>query len=723
MRKLWSILALLTMAATLTACGGDSGAFTTPNSSAASSATVAKLSVTPSTATLPPDGTTATITVTATSGSNVAVSGAPVTFATSTGTLAVTSATTSATGQATATLAAPGVAAGTVITITATSGSISGKATVTVANTKQTLTLTTSVPQIPSAAGSAPATIKALLVDGSNNVVSGATVSFQATSGALTVTQATTDATGTAIATLSAGTSSQNRTITVTASSGSATATIQVAVVGTTLALGGPTSLVQGAVGTYTVTLTDSGGSGIAGQAIALTSASGNALAPASVTTGSLGTATSSLTATNAGTDTITASAYGGAISATQLVSISNQNFTLTAPAAGRTIAVSQTAAGGIPVTVAWTDSGVQQSGTVNFSTSRGTVSPASVTVTAGTAPTVTLFSASAGPATVAATAIQTGVTVATAQVQVNFVAPVATAAAVSLQANPSVVPTQGQSTIVATVVDGTTPIPNPVEGATVNFTLTDATGGTLSSGSAVTNAQGQATITYTASSGSSQPNGVTIQASLASNPAIAVVPVTLTVGGQTAFLSLGTGNTVVEYSTTQYELPYSVQAVDSSGNGLTGVTVTFSVKSITYFMGALTYLNSSWGPYPPFAYTAQSCPATTVYENNGKILVPQPTPPVPAGDVATALPGSVAATDVSSAVTAAGGTASFNLIYPKDHALWVGVALTATATVSGTQNSTTANFILPGAAPDYANQSQEPPGEISPYGTAAVCY
>src|SRR5580658_10341579 len=126
MRKLCSILALLIVTATLAACGGSDNAFQTPggNGSGPAAASVAKLAVISSAATLPPDGTTATITVTATDSNNVAVSGASVTFATSTGTLAVTSPTTSATGQATATLAAPGVAAGTVITVTASTGSI-----------------------------------------------------------------------------------------------------------------------------------------------------------------------------------------------------------------------------------------------------------------------------------------------------------------------------------------------------------------------------------------------------------------------------------------------------------------------------------------------------------------------------------------------------------------------------------------------------------------------
>jgi Bacterial Ig-like domain (group 1) len=719
MRKLLSSLALLMFAATLAGCGGSDNAFVTPGSSGATTLSVAKLVVTSSAATLPPDGSTVTITVTATDQNNVAVDGAAVTFATSAGTLAVTSGTTSAAGQATATLAAQGIAAGTVITITANSGSVSGKTTVTVASTQQTLTLSTSVPQIPSAAGAAPATIKALLVDANNNVISGATVDFQATSGALIVTQGTTDATGTAIATLSAGTSAQNRVITVTATSGSSTATIQISVTGTSLTLSGPTSLVTGESGTYTATLTDSGGNAIVGQAITLTSANGNTLAPATVMTGQQGTASFSLTASNAGADTITASAYGGGMATKEQVSVSNQAFTITAPAANTTIDVGQ--ANAVPVTVSWSASGAGQSGTVNLTTSRGTISPASITETAGVQGTaVTLYSTTAGPAIISATAVQSGTTVATAQTTVNFIAPVSTAFAISVQANPSTVAPQGQSTITATVVDHTLPTPNPVANATVNFTLADATGGTLSQASAVTNSAGQATVTYTASTDSSSANGVSITAEVQGTTISSST--TLTVGGQTVFLSLGTGNTLIQYSATQNELPYTVQAADSSGHGLSGVTVTFSVQSITYSMGAmLTYVSPTWYQ-PGTMYTAQDCPATQVYEYNGVIVSPAPNP-VPTGYVLTSIPGSVATTDVSSAVTSTGGSAMVNLIYPKDHSFWVGVALTATATVSGTQNSTTATFLLPGLATDYTTQTIEPPGQYSPYGTAATCY
>jgi len=81
-----------------------------------------------------------------------------------------------------------------------------------------------------------------------------------------------------------------------------------------------------------------------------------------------------------------------------------------------------------------------------------------------------------------------------------------------------------------------------------------------------------------------------------------------------------------------------------------------------------------------------------------------------------------LAATDVSSVTTANGGSASFNVIYPEDHALWVGVRLTATATVSGTQSSTFTDFWLPILAADIATATVTPPGQFSPYGLASTC-
>jgi hypothetical protein len=745
-------------AITVTATAGSvSGKTALSVATAGGTSNVASLTVSSTAATLPSDGSgSATITVLAKDANNNALSGVAVTLGASAGTLSGAGATTAANGTITASLSAASVTAGTTITVTATSmtssGPVTGKTTISVVATQQTITLLTSSPQMPSN-NSKPATITAIVQGANNQLLPGVALTFEASSGAIAPVQTaagaaaatqvpagTTDANGEAQATLSTPGNETNRTITVTVMAGSTIQTVQVAVVGTTLAVSGQASLVQGATGSYSVSLTDSAGNGIGNQTVVLTSALGNTLTPASVTTGTTtGAASFVLAATNSGADTITASWQN--VTATQSVSISNENFSITAPAANATITVSpSTAPVPVPVTVAWTASGAGQNGTVVLSTTRGTLSATSVPVSNGALSSpVTIYSPTAGPAIISATALNGNTTVATAQTTVEFVA--TTPSKVSVQTTPSTVAVQGQSTITATVTDASG---NPVQGVTVDFTLTDTTGGSLSSPNATTTPQGQATVTYTASTTSSKPNGVSIQV-LVENTSVSSAT-TLTVGGQTVFLSLGTGNTITPLNSTQYEVPYTVQAVDAAGNGVSNVAVTFSVQSVSYQTGEwvcpivapATTCSPPWVqdvfapalniPPPPVSNDPKyvpgigGCSPTSVYELNGQIQTTIPSP-IPSNYVLTSIPGNVAATDVGSATTTTGGTAPVNIIYPKDHAMWVAVALTATATVQGTQNSTTATFFLPILATDIGSAAITPPGVVSPYGKSLTCY
>jgi hypothetical protein len=710
MRRL-RIIAWVSAALMLAACGG-SDTITESTSSTTGvtpGAAVATITVSTSTTSIAADGSTsATISATAQDAKNNAVSGATVTFTSSAGALTVTQATTNASGVATATLTAGTAAAGTVITVTATSGGISGKTTVTVANTQQTISVITSVPQIPSDS-SKSATITALVRNAQNQFVSGVAVSFSATSGGLTVTQATTNANGAATATLSAAGDPANRTITVTATAGSSTATVPVAVIGTNLTLTGPANLVQGSHGTYTVALTDAGGNGIPNATVTLASAKGNTLSAATVTTDSNGQKTFTMTAVNGGTDTLTATALG--LQATQSVVVSSQSFAFTAPANNTQVNIGSTET----LTVTWTSGGVPETGqTVSFSATRGTLSASSITVGSGGTASVTITSTTAGPAVISATG--TGVS---AQVTVDFIA--TTPSAVAVQAAPATIATQGSSTITATVRDANN---NLVQGQVVDFTITqDATGGSLSVASATTNAQGQASTVYTATTTTSASNGVIISATVQGTAVTATT--SLTVGGQTVFLSLGTGNTISAYSATQYSQPWSVQAVDNAGNGVNNVPITFTVTSLGYGKGfrawngtfwATAYSTSGSDAYAYILNGDDGCRTEDLagngilepgedYNNNGKLD-----------------PGLVASTDVASATTANGGSAAVNLIYPKDHAFWVAVRLTATASVSGTQSSTSAVFWLLGLAADFDTQTIDPPGLNSPYGIANTC-
>lgn len=586
-------------------------------------------------------------------------------------------------------------------------------------------TLLTNSPQMPSD-GSKPATISALVRDANNNVVANVPVTFQASSGALTVTQGTTQANGTATATLATAGDPTDRDIKVTGTAGASTATVDVSVIGTKLSLSGPSNMVQGDTQPYTVSLVDSAGNGISGQSVDVTSAKDNTLNPSTFTTSTSGQGTFTVQAINSGTDTLTAAAAG--LKAAQTVAVSNDSFTFTSPAANATVKIGTTET----ITIVWKSSGAPKVGqTVNFTATRGTLSAATATTAADGSASVTISSTRAGPSVISASA--SGVS---AEVIVDFIS--TTPNSIALQAAPTTVPTQGQATVTATVRDAP-PANNLVEGQTVNFALNDSTGGTLSAASAVTNAQGQASVTYTASSTTSATNGVVVTGTVQGTSITGST--SLTVAGQTVFLSLGTGNIIHAPNDTQYELPYGVQAVDSSGNGVDGVTVTFSVASLGYGKGVLVWNGTIWTPEGTGLFSTEPN-FTTDHANgiasliagldacntedpnndgiedddyNNDFGAKQPGQPI-------IFPGQVVSTDVGSAVTANGGSAAVNLIYPKDHADWVAVRLTATATVQGSQSSTSVDFWLPGAAGDYNQSGTSPPGPVSPYGQANTC-
>jgi hypothetical protein len=715
MRKLVSTLLVLGLAIGLTGCGGSSDqAFVGSGTGTTTGAgTAAAVAVTSTSATIAATGATSSSTISAvvTDSNNNPVSGVTVTFTASAGTITPTTATTNASGTATASLSAGGAANGTAIKVTATVGTLSGSTTVTVSGTsgaQTSLTIQTNLPQIPSDSSKA-ATITVLVRNSSNNFVSGVPVSFTASSGGLVVTQGTTDSSGAAIATLSAAGDPTNRNITVTATVGSSKTTIIVPVVGTTLTLTGPSSLVIGSSGTYNVTLADASKNPITATTVAVASA-GNTLTPTTITTDATGSGTFQVTAAKAGNDTVTASALGQ--SASQALVVSNQSFTFSAPAANNLTPLNQN----LTVIVHWASSGAPVVGqTVSFASTRGTLSAASAVTDGSGNASVTVSSTTAGPAIIAASA--TGVT---AQVAMTFEATVPSA--IAIQASPDTIATQEQSTITAIVRDAAG---NLVNNQSVNFKLTDVTGGSLSFATVVTDTEGVAQTVYTASTTPSTSNGVTVAATVQGSTITSST--TLTVGGQTVFISLGTGNTISQNSNdTQFQMPWVVQTVDSSGNPVNNVAITFTIHSSSrpnyaYAKGTYEVCGSFWVQYngtpgcgtanPPVTCLNEDINLTGVYEvsedinNNGKL---------DPGDVAVATPGSV--------ITANDGSATFLVEYPEDHALWVQSTLTATATVQGTQSSTEATFVLPMLAADISDTNQEPPGFVSPYGVAATC-
>ncbi|MEO6185335.1 MAG: Ig-like domain-containing protein, partial [Steroidobacteraceae bacterium] len=385
-------------------------------------------------------------------------------------------------------------------------------------------------------------------------------MTFSANSGGLLVTQGTTDTNGLAKATLSSAGDPTSRPITVTAMAGNVTATVTVNVAGSTLSVQGPNALTLSQQGTYRVTLLDSGNHAIAGRAITVASARSNTLSASTVTTDSTGSASFNLTAANGGNDTLTVTGLG--LTSTQAVAVNSDSFWITAPAAGTEVALGAPQA----VTVTWLVGGAPVAGqTVNFSTTRGTVTAATAVTNGSGVATTSVTSTNAAGAVVTA---NSGVS--TATLALEFVAQ--TPATIDIQPSAFSIGPNQTSTLTAVLRDAAGKL---VKKKTVVFTLNDVMGGTLSVGAANTDSQGRAQTVYTASNTTSANNGVKITAAVQGFPGVTPREVALAVGRREVFISVGTGNQVAEPNPAQYPIDYIVQLTDANGNGVPNVPVT----------------------------------------------------------------------------------------------------------------------------------------------------
>ncbi len=586
------------------------------------------------------------------------------------------------------------------------------------------VTVLAASPQLPSdQTGLTTVQVTAQVKDAGNAVIEDVPVSFNATSGSITVTQPLTDGAGQAIAQLSNGTNPSNRSITVTATANGIAGSVVISVTGSTLTVAGPTALAAGQSGSFTASVKDSKGVGVPGTTVAITSANGNSIAASGLATDSTGNVNFTVTATQPGNDTVTVSALG--LTSTAPISISGDSFVFTAPAAGTEINL---APANQALTVNWSKNGVPQSGqTITFSTTRGTLSAASaVTNGAGNA-TVNVSAGTAGPAVVTATNPETTTT----SLAIEFVA--TTPNTLELQATPLTVATAGQTELIAIVRDAAN---NLVKNQVVEFVIdSDITGGSLSVGSAVTDSQGRARAVYTGGSVQSAANGVVLLARVQSNPAVQDT-VAITVARQELFITLGTGNTLFEIGTATYAKEWAILVTDVEGNAVANKQVQAAIRSRRYFEGFLVFdpVPSAWtfGPGSPVACDDEDLNKNGIldasdsdFNGNGLLeagnialvaAVPESAPLN--NPCATAGAGGVAA----NVVTNSQGRARVCVFYPQNYAQWVEAAITAKASVAGTEFSRSSVFTLDVLADDVNDQDESPPNQFSPFGTDLDC-
>ena len=522
---------------------------------------------------------------------NAVPNGTQVTFAETTATGAVLSALNVVTVNGNASITVNPAVAG-AVTIGATVGGLPQVTTNITVNTLSAASLTLGASQTSQTAdGASLITFTTTVQDSAGNGVNGVTVTFTSSLGALSALTATTAGGGLATVTLSSTTIG---TAAVTATASGLTQAKSVSFVpgvasaaSTTLSAGNVT---LGGSTTVSVRVTDATGNAVLdGTGVDLVSNLGGAFSIAHVATFN-GIASTAFTPSANGTHTITATVTGSAITGTatlQVASLAVGSMTVTPSAsqlvadgaATMTVAVRVHDTSGAPM-VGVTPSVIANNGmSVGAVAATGADGSSTVTLTAGSA---------VGTATIAASA--SGVS---GSVTVALVG--GAAASTTVSSTPNNLALGQTTTVTARVLDAQgNPVP---DGTQVAFAETTATGSTLSATYAIT-AGGNASITVTPAASGTVTIGATVGA-------LAQVTTNITVNTLSAASMTLAADQTVQTADGASLITLTATVKDSAGNGVNGVTVSFTSTLGT--LSGLTAVTAGGG----VATVTLSSPAT----------------------------------------------------------------------------------------------------------------
>ena len=569
--------------------------------------------------------------------------------------------------------------------------------------------------------------LTALVRDTNNVVLADVPVNFSSDSGELVQIDSVTGENGVARATLTTQTNKNNRDIKVMARVQQQSSELTVSVVGTAIEVAAPDSVVLADSTTIDMFLTDSNGAGIQGVDIEVTSSLGNTLSDTSpATSGNAGKASFTYTAVNSGTDTLTVTALGATNSV--LINISADAFAFidTDTEDGQILEVDLNTAQAL--NVEWLVNNTANVGQdVTFNTTRGVIADAAANLaTSVTSSDVTdaegkaqafVRSQFAGLATISAVGGE-GSDAVSAKKIIEFVAVNPTK--VETQAFPAQVGVGESSAIRAIVRDANN---NPVKNQVVVFSLDNAAGGTISTGTAVTNSQGVASTVFTADTttgGGVNALNLVIKASLQSNNTV-FDETDIAVGERTLFFRFGTGNVITKPSESTYAKQFSIVITDSSGNAVPGQQLNVAVVSLNYRKGywvqfpeaPQAFKNWTTSGTTPLITSTVNC--ITEDANFNGILDSgedinsdgQLTP----GNFVV-VPGLVTSDE--------SGIVTFNVTYPQDVGSWLDVRLQVSGFAAGTENISFREYSLPTAAEDLTTETSRP--AANPFGVVQSC-
>jgi len=603
-----------------------------------------------------------------------------------------------------------------------------------------TVEMTASAPSIGSDRRTS-VTITAFVKDGSNRALANQQVDFATadTGAQIQVISARTDKSGTATALLTIS-DPTNRSIPVSASTGGLSDSVDVAVVGTTLNLNGPTSLVSALPTDYSVALRDSSGAPLADRQVSLRSTAGNSLSSATVKTDSAGQARFQLIGTKGGADTLIATALGAAASLGVEVAASQLAFVT--PTRDAEVPVQKPQ----QVTVTYLLNGAPQTGqTIEFLATRGVVSPSSAATDANGQASVTIESATAGISTVTAKAGSV-----LGSQRIEFVS--RTPAKVAVQPSPATVgvnlsaSSTNSSQLIAVVRDAKD---NPVKGRVVSFSaVSDPSNGRIEPPISTTDSSGIATVAFYPGANPTGNGQIEVRAEvlrtaeeISANVAAVQSTTRLTAARQDMVVRTGTGNSIAELDAATYSMPWSAVVTDSAGNPVVGANVQVSLLATQYYKGQYCLVASGatliWAPHGEECGTPRfKCVSEDANENLK--LEPEEDDATLAGGLGNGdgqlTPGNVAAAVVTpisgAAVTDANGFASIKVNYAQEYGNWTRVRMVVTITaIGGTEARAVREFDLPVLAEDVTDPTVGPPGTtgpngavVSPFGRLGSC-
>jgi hypothetical protein len=256
----------------------------------------------------------------------------------------------------------------------------------------------------------------------------------------------------------------------------------------------------------------------------------------------------------------------------------------------------------------------------------------------------------------------------------------------------------------------------NPVAGQTVNFTAAvDGSNGSISPGTAVTDASGTATTQFTSGPLTTANNGVVLEARVAGTAITSQAR--LTVNSQALFISIAFGNSIGQLDENTYQKSFSVYVTDANGAPAANQRINLSVFPDTFGKGQMGFNGTAWEIDPS---TYSSCENEDVNRNG--ILDPNENDGDTSGPTDNAdnqlQPGLPVVVAPGLVTTDANGTAVFNLQYGENFANWVTTTITARAQVGGTESVKTQTYTLLGLSTDFTNANVAPAAAVSPFGT-----